>query len=448
MRRSRLEQLRPGDVRPGGTNLGAALEAAIDVFGTDEQQGVGGRTIVLFSDGEDHDGRWDQVIERLARARVIVHALSIGDDRQGHPVPVEPAGTPLSYQGALVESRRHDRALSAIAGATGGAFIPLGLASADLGKLYLDRIEPVARRKRESLSRQAHERRERHGLPILAALGLGVAACYPWPRSRSRRRSVIRYSRGVLLLLGMSSLPLILGAGNLEPESRISAIDHVEAGRAAYRAGRWADALAEFNKAQTIEPGTSIVHFDRGAALYQLERYDEALEAYLAARRLASSALGIKIDYALGNTALAQGDLSASIAFYDACVATHVGGSDLDAVRRDASINRRFALELRRKNPSPAPKGQAPPSPPDRPRGRDDATGDQDTEASNSGKAERSVQQGPSGSKGQAAGNRLPDREVGSPEEQLEAAVERIRAARHRRLDETTPGSVVDRKDW
>ena len=73
-------------------------------------------------------------------------------------------------------------ALAAIAEATGGAVVPLGLAAADLGDLYLNRIEPIARRKRLVFS--ASERAERYGWFVLAALGLGLAGS--WPRHRGR----------------------------------------------------------------------------------------------------------------------------------------------------------------------------------------------------------------------------------------------------------------------
>src|SRR5690606_29006297 len=82
-----------------------------------------------------------------------------------------------TYQGEPVQSRRTDDALREIAERTGGAFIPLGLASADLGSLYRDRIEPVALARRVSL--RVSDRAERFGLGLLAALVLGLVASRP-----------------------------------------------------------------------------------------------------------------------------------------------------------------------------------------------------------------------------------------------------------------------------
>src|SRR5262249_29225968 len=53
-----LAALRPGEIQPGGTDLAAGLDAALDAF--DDQETTGGRTIVIFSDGEDHVGAWSK----------------------------------------------------------------------------------------------------------------------------------------------------------------------------------------------------------------------------------------------------------------------------------------------------------------------------------------------------------------------------------------------------
>ena len=50
--------------------------------------------------------------------------------------------------------------------------------------------------------------------------------------------------------------------------------------------------------------------YDAAATLFQMERYAEAADAYALARQTAGAALRTKIDYALGNTALALGDVT------------------------------------------------------------------------------------------------------------------------------------------
>src|SRR5262245_2041452 len=80
-----LEELRPGDVRPGGTDLGAGIEAALEAF--DTQDHAEGRTIVLFSDGEDHPGTWTSYVDLLRDSGIVLHSVAIGDPGRGHEVP-------------------------------------------------------------------------------------------------------------------------------------------------------------------------------------------------------------------------------------------------------------------------------------------------------------------------------------------------------------------------
>ena len=138
-----LHRLRPGLVRPGGTDLGAALDVALEAV--DPQEHAQGRAIVVFSDGEDLADRWSSQIERLRQHDVVVHAVAIGDADQSHLIPSGKDAQPLSYlrrSGRNVRIKRR----GSVARQTGGILVPLGLASVDLGPLYQTKIEPAARR--------------------------------------------------------------------------------------------------------------------------------------------------------------------------------------------------------------------------------------------------------------------------------------------------------------
>src|SRR5262249_40883617 len=152
-----LQALQPGDIQPGGTDLGVGLDAALDAF--DAEDHADGRTIVLLSDGADHAERWEVPMEQLRQAGVVVHSVAIGDAEQGHAVPSGRGAGTLTYEGKPVLSKRVDRPFEALAHATGGAVVPLGLASVDLGRLYRNRIAPVARQRREMICPPGRARR-------------------------------------------------------------------------------------------------------------------------------------------------------------------------------------------------------------------------------------------------------------------------------------------------
>ena len=108
-----LHRLRPGAVRPGGTDLGAALDTAREALGAEEH--AEGRAIVVFSDGEDHLDRWSSRLDRLREEDIVVHAVAIGDADQAHPVLDGKTAQPLLYHREPVFSRRDDSALETIA---------------------------------------------------------------------------------------------------------------------------------------------------------------------------------------------------------------------------------------------------------------------------------------------------------------------------------------------
>jgi Ca-activated chloride channel homolog len=458
-----LHRLRPGGVTPGGTDLGAALDAALEA--ADPEEHAEGCAFVVFSDGEDHGEKWRSRVDRLRDENVVIHSVAIGDAAEGHPVPGALRGQPLVYKGSPVLSRRRDTELEAIARDTGGAMIKLGLASIDLGSLYETRIKPAARRKREAspLRPQA----EQFPIFLAGAFGLIVYGCWPAGRRWGGRiwhwgwRRPIRIG-ALVVLVGFA-----LGAGDSRPASADeSAAGAVARGRAAYEAGQLDDALAAFETAIARAPRLGVPRYNAGATLFQLGRYAEARERYVEARERADRSLTVKIDYALGNTSLALGEIPEAISAYDQCLASTARGTALNVVRRDAAINRTFAIEQaqalavppssdsgddsnpRRRDPNRRGRGDN--SPPD-------GQGDGDSEnGSSSGDANPPENQAPPPSKqrkiGGAGGARsTPSSSPGdSPESRLDAALDQIRTAKNRRLGEEPPqeSAANSGKDW
>jgi Ca-activated chloride channel homolog len=468
-----LRRLRPGMVRPGETDLGAALDAALEAV--DPQEHAEGRAVVVFSDGEDLAERWTSRLEQLRQHGVVVHAVAIGDADQGHLIPSGKDGQPLLFEGKPVLSRRSDTALETVARRTGGVFLPLGLASVDLGPLYQAKIEPAARRHREA-SRLA-ERAEGFPIVLTVALVFLLAGCWPygrgwgWTWHWTWRRSVKNLNLGrAALLIAMAGILTGAGDGPATPHVE-SAAEAVARGQAAYDAGQLDDALSAFEAAIQRAPNRAVPFYDAAATLFQLGRYAEARQRYVEAGERADSLLRTKIDYALGNTALVLGDIPGAIASYDACLDSTASGEGLDAVRRDAMANRLFALE----QPQPPaisqdessgdqPKSQRP----DRRRksNRSDDDGDSpdaqpDTGQGGGGNSESNAdadgQHNRSATKrrrpGGAGGGRStePGSQGDSPDDRLDAALENIRAARSRRLpdeDPPPPTANDNSRDW
>ncbi len=415
-----VRKLRPGSVQPGGTDLGGALRVAAGTF--DDRDHAEGRMIVVFTDGEDLAGGWRDQVAALREGGIIANAVAIGDLDRGHPVP-GPNGA-ISHQGKPVSSRRSDEALDALASGTGGAVIRLGLASADVGSLYRDKIAPAARRVRNA-SHPA-ERAERYGLFVIAALmTLSIGT-----RPRAVRRSARRW--GVIAGL---ALMFTLGAGPSSESPR----QLVERGRDAFRSRRFEQALTAFEAATKLAPRSPVPLFDAAATLFAMGRHPEAIGRYQSTRLIGDADMKIKVDYALGNAYLMASDPASAIEHYDACIASTRKSSVLDAIRRDARANRDYALRRLAEQPAPEPDPPSPEEPKPQPKpstkAKDDGPGGE----------------GPRG-QGGAGGSEPDSRPQGgqdTPEERLNSALEHVREALKERLpDAPIKGSSGDLRDW
>lgn len=421
-----VRRLRVGTVQPGGTDLGSALGVALGAF--DDRDRAEGRMVVVFTDGEDHPGGWRELVGPLRDAGVIVNAVAIGDPETGRPVPSGDGGPVLTYGGKPVTSKRSDEALEALARATGGMVLPVGVASADMRSLYESKIAPAARQVRHAT--HPPERAERYGVFVLAALMVLSMGAKPRPMRRSARRWGMVAALAVLTVVGAAP------AGE-SPRTMIGR------GRAAYEARRYDEALAAFEAASAAAPGAAVPRFDAGATLFALGRFGEAAERYRQARDLARPAMQVKIDYALGNALLMADDPEAAIRHYDACLASTLRSAALDAVRGDAALNREYARKRleekaseREPNSEDDPaKNQTQPEPQRPPPGGQDEGPDGE---------------GPRGKGG--AGGSEPDPRKGegpSPEQRLDDALEQIREALQQRLPEVpVRAPSPDGKDW
>ncbi|HEX3905556.1 MAG TPA: tetratricopeptide repeat protein [Polyangia bacterium] len=94
----------------------------------------------------------------------------------------------------------------------------------------------------------------------------------------------------------LACAPLLLGFGLLEKRD-----SEVEAGNAALKAGKAEEALGHYDAAVKKLPADAGTHFDRGAALYALSRFDEAGQEFLRATEAKDPALKASAFYNLGN---------------------------------------------------------------------------------------------------------------------------------------------------
>ena len=121
-------------------------------------------------------------------------------------------------------------------------------------------------------------------------------------------------------VFGPVSGPVFGGFNLLESKNA-----EVEQGNAALKAGKADDALAHYDKAIAKLPADAGAHFDRGAALYALSRFDEAGQEFLRATQAPDAKLKADAFLNLGNAFFKKEKFKEAVEAYKRALALRAG---------------------------------------------------------------------------------------------------------------------------
>ena len=238
-----LKRVSPADNLKGGTDLGAALSAALAMF--DGRTGAH-EAVVLLTDGEDLTGNGLQVAETAAEQGIRVYVVGMGTE-QGGKIPVTEGGTErflADDEGAEIVSALSGSGLEEIARATGGEYLAATRSAAPLEELYQMRISRLDGRTIDGVEWVPHDRYQ--WALVLALLCMLVEAGLRERTGRSSGRGAVQLRSCALIL----ALPL-LGQGSqafeaLDEVRRLSlAEDHAAALEAGHAFGECVDLVVE-----------------------------------------------------------------------------------------------------------------------------------------------------------------------------------------------------------
>lgn len=166
-----LESIDENTVSVPGTALSEALRTALDLLEKSRREaGDRGKAIVLFSDGEDHEGGLEEILDELERSRVQVFAVGCGTTR-GAPIPLRDAsgiltGYKKNREGQIVTTRLREAALQSIALRSRGSYH-----KATTSELEVDEIaRALSALSRGELGSELRTRyEERYQIPLFVA---------------------------------------------------------------------------------------------------------------------------------------------------------------------------------------------------------------------------------------------------------------------------------------
>lgn len=176
-----LDTVRPETVQVPGTALAEALGLAAEALARGRTEEPRGGAIVLFSDGEDHEGELDEAIATLRDQGIAVFALGTGTVR-GAPIPVDDdTGYKRDAEGKVVTTRLDEAVLERLALETGGRYYRVGAADTEISEVA-DTLAGLDSSEYGAVLRARYE--ERFQIPLL----LGLAALLAETLLGDRRR--------------------------------------------------------------------------------------------------------------------------------------------------------------------------------------------------------------------------------------------------------------------
>jgi Ca-activated chloride channel family protein len=160
----------------GGTRIGTALKAAIDAF----PRGPGAKLIVLITDGDDQDTYSLEEAKKVAAAGIKIVAIGLGS-KQGSEIILTDATTHAKKRlerqdGTPVISKLDDQALTKIALATEGVYVPAGTNAVNLKSILETYVLPIVEASGQNTKRIVPA--ERFQWPVLTAIVLLLAALW------------------------------------------------------------------------------------------------------------------------------------------------------------------------------------------------------------------------------------------------------------------------------
>jgi Ca-activated chloride channel family protein len=180
-----LDSVGNESIRLQGTDIGGAIDEAQRVFSRKRNTS---RILVIITDGEDHEGRVMDAVERFRGLEVRIYAVGVGRG-SGDLIPLKVNGSSddmylKGHDGKLVRTRKRSELLKRISRETGGDYIDINDSLSGIYRI-LDAISTLA--KNEYGSRVIKERREQYQLfTMILIVILSIEIMVPERRRRKR----------------------------------------------------------------------------------------------------------------------------------------------------------------------------------------------------------------------------------------------------------------------
>jgi len=322
----------------GGTALNEAIAAARSAFGGEENENF--KILVLFTDGEDHDGNAVQAARSAASEGMRIFTIGVGTpEGELLSIPDPDGGTTFlkDDRGNVVKSRLDETLLQEVAQAAGGFYMLLSGANT-IDVLYERGLDPLP--KAEFATKQIQRYHERYQWFLGLAMMLLVMEML-MPEQRRAVRSPGRpdgataetASKAVGLMLLMALPFSTLGASSSKASKQ-------------YEKGDYQAAYEQYNRLLEKRPDDPRLHFNAASAAHRAGDLEAARHHFQSAMVTKDLALQEAAYYGLGNTqyrlGAATNDLEQKQKAWQSALTHYQSALKLNETDEDARSNLEF----------------------------------------------------------------------------------------------------------
>ena len=327
-----LQNVSPDMVPTQGTVIGEAVDMAMQTFSQNERKY---KSLIIISDGEDHDESALAKIREAADAGVIVHTIGVGSPQGATLYDPATKSVKLDETGNPVVSKLNEEELRSIAMAGHGTYSLLQNTDEVAAKLT-DHLENMEQKNLGSVVYTDFTSFFQYFL-FAGFLALVVEWLLPGKKkitTKKKTESAPLIKTILLLLFAFLSLPNAADA---------QANRFLQQGNKLYDQQRYKEAAADYAKALAKDPTNTPGLFNLGNSLYQQKQFDSSRKIMAATAKIAKDK-GSKsaAHYNIGNSYMSQQKWDEAIDAYK----NTLRNNPQDA---DAKYNLSYAEQMKKK---------------------------------------------------------------------------------------------------
>lgn len=252
----------PDAIPTQGTVIGEALKMCYAGFNSKEKKY---KTIILISDGEDHDEEALNVAGQVASSGAVIHTVGIGS-AQGSPIEDATTGQmKVDAEGNTVISKLNQEELAAIAQKGGGTYQLYSSSEAVVNAI----LKQVGSMEQRAVKDDSLINWKSYFQYLLGAALLLLLIEFFMSERRNMKTNKLKPAAFTVLLL------LAFNASFAQSDK-----ESIRTGNDAYQKGDFATAEAHYKKAAQVNPNSSTAYFNLGNAQYRSKKTDEAVASY------------------------------------------------------------------------------------------------------------------------------------------------------------------------